>query len=387
MADSASAAGLSVSETPDKDRDSIEKLIPAFGSARNPVDVTAQAIASGVGNYQEILRTMLDSEGFDAVVVGSGMRGDVAVEVSTMIAEMAHTLTTPLAVTWFSTNDTAKAIMVDAGVPVFSDGSRSVGAIGALHRFRDIRGIVGRPVREPGDPNRADSARRIIAQAASDSVLLESESKALLALYGLPVTREHRVSSPAQAAAACADFGDNRVALKILSPDLPHKSDVGGVALHLDGASAVHAAAEKMLRTVTAAAPTAHIEGLLVQEMAEPGIEFMCGLHQDPIFGPVVAVGLGGVLVEVVGEVALRCVPLTFDHARDAITQLVGGRLASHSRGINHSQMDAVAEVMVTLGRIAIELPEIDQIDINPLVVSPSGQQVVDALVIVRAPR
>ena len=151
--------------------------------------------------------------------------------------------------------------------------------------------------------------------------MLESESKALLALYGLPVTREHRVSSPEQAAAACSDLGSNRVALKILSPDLSHKSDVGGVALHLDSASAVHAAAEKMLCMVTAAA------------------------------------------------------------------QLVGGHLASHSRGINHSQLEAVAEAMVTLGRIAIELPEIDQIDINPLVVALSGQQVVDVLVIVRAPR
>lgn len=378
MADVAHDVGLDVATTPAADQDLIEQWIPSFGSALNPVDVTAQAIASGVGNYQKILRTLVDSAGFDCVAVGSGLRGPQAVEVAEKVAATYVETDKPLALTWYSTNQDSRRVLVDAGVPTYQDSSRAIGALGALRRFQEQLGRVTKePVRTP-DPDRVAAARTALGEGRT---LTEAASKKLLGLYGLPVVRESAVTTVEAAVQAAETMAAYPVAVKVLSPDLPHKSDVGGVHLGVADGAGVRHAGEGILAAVAEHRPDARIEGLLVQQMAPSGVELVCGVHRDPIFGPVVTVGLGGLLVEIVADVALRKAPLTVDHARAALAEVAGGRLVSHSRGLTAEQVDAVATIMVTLGDLALELPEVAEIDINPLIVSPSTTLVADALV------
>ncbi|MCK0112018.1 acetate--CoA ligase family protein [Ornithinimicrobium sp. F0845] len=378
MADVAHDVGLEVATTPETDQALIEQWIPSFGSAVNPVDVTAQAIASGVGNYQRILRALVDSTGFDCVAVGSGLRGPQAVEVAEKIAATYVEADKPLVLTWYSTNQDSRRLLVDVGVPTYQDSSRAIGALGALRRFQEQQAnITAEPVRTP-DPDRAARARTLLG---GEPTLTEAGAKTLLGLYGLQVVQESAVTTVEAAVQAAETMAAYPVAVKVLSPDLPHKSDVGGVHLGVADGAGVRDAGEAILAAVAEHRPNARIEGLVVQQMAPSGVELVCGVHRDPIFGPVVTVGLGGVLVEVVADVALCKAPLTMEQARAALAEVADGRLVSHSRGITGEQADAIAEIMVSLGDLAVELPEVAEIDVNPLIVSSSTILVADALV------
>lgn len=379
LADSCSAQGFDVPELPPVDTAAIEPLIPAYGSARNPVDVTAQAIASGAANYAAVLRTMVDSKSLDAVVTLSGMRGPVALEVAGAIADVYRSTNKPMAITWMSPHKGATELLRDAGVPLFSDANRAVAAMAALRRHGEAR------IRRPAERGPVDAARRsacadILRRADGKPFLLESDTKELLGHYGLPVTWE-RVVTTADEAASAAESHGGRVALKALSYDLPHKSDVGGVRLDIktpqEARDAFHALGSDLERN----APLAHLEGVLVQEMVPSGTELMCGLHRDPVFGPIVTVGIGGTLVEIVSHVVLRRAPFDFDEAVAALTAIADGRLVSSSRGLTSAQVALVAGVLVSLSELSMEIDGIAELDINPLIVSARGVYVTDALV------
>jgi acyl-CoA synthetase (NDP forming) len=380
MADAAEGAGLVVAPTPEPDRRRIEGLIPSFGSALNPIDVTAQAVASGVGNYGQVLATLLASDGFDAVSIGSGLRGDSAVHTAEAVAAAYAGSGKPLTLALYSTNEQARRILIDAGVPTYPDSARSLGALGALRRHRDRPPVTG-PVPLPVDSGRVARARELLAAAGGRRTLTEFESTELLALYGLPVSRQYVACSPAEAAAAAGDLRFP-VAVKVVSADLPHKSDVGGVVLGVPDAASVEAAGQQILAAVAERAPSAAIDGLLVQEMAPRGIELICGLHRDPLFGAMVTVGLGGVLAEIHADVALRRTPVNAPDALSAIRSLSGGRLTTSSRGLPADQLTPLAGVLTALSALAGELPEVAEIDLNPVIVSPAGPRVADALVV-----
>lgn len=380
MADASIQAGLAVATTPESDQEAIHKLIPSFGSAVNPVDVTAQAIASGLENYQRIVDTLIHSQGFDAVVVSSGLRDGQDLEVAAKVADSYQTSDKPIVVNWYSTNQASRQRLVQAGVPTFSDIGRAVGALGALRRFQELK-VDAQPVVVP-DPGRvADVLRDLPAYAGP---LTEVASKTLLASFGLPVLAERVAADPAEAALFASEGVTSPLVLKLVSPDVPHKSDIGGVRLGLGSADEVHQAGVEILASAAQHAPTARVEGLLVQQMAPPGIEMMVGMHRDPVFGPVVTVGLGGVLVEILSQVALRKAPLSTRHARQAIADIAGGRLAAHSRGLKEGQVEQLAQVLVSVGRLAIELPQVQEIDINPIIASQDRLVIVDALVVLK---
>ena len=206
----------------------------------------------------------------------------------------------------------------------------------------------------------------------------------MLAGLGIGRATSRLVADPEEAAALVAD-DERAMVVKIVSPDLPHKSDVGGVRVGVRGADAVRAAATEILASVVRLAPSAVVEGLLVEEMAPSGIELVCGLHRDPVLGPVVTVGLGGLLVEVIGEVQHCKAPLTMDHARVAVEELAGGRLTSHHRGLSPAAVEQVADLLVRLGDLAVACPEVTEVDLNPVIVGPGELAVVDALVVCEA--
>jgi acyl-CoA synthetase (NDP forming) len=223
-----------------------------------------------------------------------------------------------------------------------------------------------------------------IEQARQDgrSLLDEVESKQLLDEAGIPTSGARRAETAGEAARVADEIG-YPVVLKILSPDIAHKSDVGGVALNLGDAEAVRRAFDAMLQAVSAAQPSARIEGVSVQRQAKPGTEVIVGMTKDPQFGPVIMVGLGGVLVEVLRDVAFRLVPLERRDARDMLREIKGFPLLQGYRGSPPADIAALETLILDVSRFVEAHPEIDELDLNPVFAYPDGAVAVDARVIV----
>jgi acetyltransferase len=216
-------------------------------------------------------------------------------------------------------------------------------------------------------------------------VLTEPEAKGLLAAYGIPVVAVHIATNPAEAGRIAASFA-GRTVLKILSPDITHKSDVGGVQLDLGSPEAVEAAARDMLERVRAHAPAARIEGFSVQEMIDrpDDHELILGIGEDATFGPVVVFGQGGVAVEVVGDRAIGLPPLNLVLAREMIARTRVSKLLAGYRNRPAAPLDAIARTLVQVSEMLVDLPEVAELDINPLLAGPEGVLALDARVVVR---
>ncbi|WP_187438232.1 acetate--CoA ligase family protein [Actinomadura decatromicini] len=380
LADGAGMAGLSVPEFPPGERDAIAAKMPQpfYGSASNPVDTTAQ-ITAAPDLFQTVLGEVVGGSVVDMAATVTWARPGAANDA---IIETYRSTDKPFAVlctTWLE--DFQKA-----GVPTFTDPRRVVHALAALARHT-LRRPPATPEFVP-DEDRARRVRSMLVEARNlgEDVLLESTAKRVMAEYGIPVTREIYVrgvrdSGPDEVAAAAAKLG-GPVALKVMSYQLPHKSDVGGLRLGLSGADAVKDAYRDMLAEVARRAPDAMISGVLVQEMAPARLEIGCGMRHDPVFGPMVALGPGGIMIEMLAETALLRPPFDAAAAKEAIGGLLGGRLVGGSRGLSPGELDLLAATMTGLGALALEVPEIAEVDVNPVRVADGGAVAADALIV-----
>ena len=225
-----------------------------------------------------------------------------------------------------------------------------------------------------------------IIQAARQqgrTVLSEIEAKQLLAAAGIPVIEARLAGSADEAAKVAAEFG-LPVALKIVSPQITHKSDAGGVKLGLATSEAVRAAFEEIVASAKKFAPEAQIEGVAVQRMAEPGVEVIVGMTTDPQFGPVLMFGLGGVLVEVLKDVAFRVVPLTPRDAREMVRDIQGFPLLEGHRGRPPADLAALESLLASVSSFVEQHPDIVELDLNPVFAYPKGAVAVDARIVLR---
>ena len=224
----------------------------------------------------------------------------------------------------------------------------------------------------------------MIEQARSEgrTLLNEVESKQLLESAGIATSGAKLARTADEAAQVAAELGFPAV-IKVLSPDIAHKSDVGGVALDLADADAVRGAFARMLESVRAAQPQARIDGVSVQRQARPGTEVIVGVTRDPQFGPVVMFGLGGVLVEVLRDVAFRLVPLGQRDAREIIHEIRGFPVLEGYRGTPAADLGALEDLILAVSRFVEAHPEIEELDLNPVFAYPDGALAVDARVIV----
>jgi acyl-CoA synthetase (NDP forming) len=224
------------------------------------------------------------------------------------------------------------------------------------------------------------------ALAAAGPVLAEAEAKVVLARYGVPRPPEALVRSADDAVAAAAHIG-GPVALKVQSPDITHKTEAGAVALGLVGDTAVRDSYQRVLASAGKAHPDAAVHGVLVQSMAPPGCEIILGITRDPTFGPMLMIGLGGIHVEVLRDVAFAPVPIERDEALALIGELRGAALLDGVREAPPADRAALAELMGALSRFAADHADlIEEIDLNPVIVHAQGQglTVVDALIVKR---
>ncbi|WP_261566533.1 acetate--CoA ligase family protein [Frankia gtarii] len=367
--------GLEVPELAAGTQERIAAVIPAFGSARNPIDTTP-----GVGLitgevYATILRELLSDDSIDAGVVLGWYGGDTRADA---IVEVYHSQDKPL-VPVVAVNP---ELMQGRDIPSFTDPTRAVQAVAAIARTsRRVMPDDGFTV----DEQRAARSRQALDEARSRPFVLETTAKDVLARYGVPVSRERTCSSADEAVAAFREIG-SRVVLKVMSYDLPHKSDSGGLVLNLRSEREVLEAFDLLTERFREEQPSVTVDSILVQEMVSSRLELAVGMQRDPVFGPMVAVGLGGVLIELIGEPVLLRAPFGLAQARAAVDRIAGGRIDHPTRGLPKEYREQLAQVVLGVGQLSVECPEVMSVDVNPVMVTADGIRAVDALIVLDTP-
>jgi acyl-CoA synthetase (NDP forming) len=387
MADILSAHGLELPVLEDDIQRRIMALLPSYGSAQNPIDATAQAI--GELGYAPLVELVAQSDRIDTILLITSLANEN--RAKKLADEMAGVTTDkPILLSTYTTASAAAiATLGAAGIPCYTAMPSCARAIRALVDYGAFQQRLA--ARAPAPPG-PDRARRDLARAlAAPGSRKASEAwKKMLGRYDVPLAAEALATSEDDAvmfAANMAGVTAPPVALKIQSPDILHKTEAGGVMLNLSGEAAVREGYRTVLARTKAAHPEARIDGVSVQLMAPPGIEIILGITRDPDFGPLLMVGLGGIHVEVLRDVAFAPVPLGIDDAEDLIAQLRGAVLLDGVRGAAPSDRAALVQLMVALSRLAADYADnIAEIDLNPVIVHPAGEgvTVVDALIVQR---
>ncbi|MDP6704760.1 MAG: acetate--CoA ligase family protein [Alphaproteobacteria bacterium] len=382
MADAACGAGLEVPELDAETRALIDPHLPSYATSVNPVDVTAQAIRE-VG-YARLAATLTGSPAVDAVVVLTSARSPVLFERDhEALARSAAAGGKPvLFYSYTLPMPEPVRLLAEAGYPLYTNMGTCARTLRLMADYRALReAFLAAPAIESSRHSQADDVARRLAEAGP--VLTEHRSKPLLAAYGLVETKAERlVQSADEAVAAWSEIGAP-VALKVQSPAILHKSDVGALALDLATDADLRAAYDEILGSARAHHADAEIEGVLVQPMAPPGLEVILGVHRDPNFGPLLMVGLGGVHVEVLGDVAFAPVPLDAAAARRLLDRLAGRALFDGGRGRPPADLEALVRLMVGLSRFAADHSDrVAEIDLNPVLVHDRGLTVADALIV-----
>ena len=368
----------------------LDELLPRTWSRGNPVDIIGDA---PVERYIAALHALSEDSGVDAVLVLHAPTAIVpSVEIAHAVAQ-ANGQIRPTLLTCFLGGEgvaAARRVFDEAGIPRYESPEDAVGAFLQLVNYRRNQELLMQTPRalpmQLADRERARGAVETVL-AEGRRMLTEPEAKALLAAYGIPVVETHCAANADEAARLAAQIGFP-VALKILSPDVTHKSDVGGVALGLATADAVREAGTAMLGRVGALRPQAHIEGFSVQRMAgKPGAsELIVGVASDPVFGPVVLFGQGGTAVEVIGDRAVGLPPLNDVLAEDMIGRTRVARLLAGYRDRPAADRAAIRDVLVRISQLVCELPEVSELDINPLLADHEGVIALDARVALSPP-
>ena len=379
FADAAVRGGLTLPPFAPATITKMRKLVPAFGSAENPADITA-AMFNDTTLFERTLDAVLEDPGLDQLVVLiASISGPRAAQCAEMVAAAAAKTDKPVSVQWSGRqgkSEEALKAFASAGVPFVTTPVRLARACAILARFAaDRRRLLPRKI-----PTVA--ASKDVQLPAGAVTLNEAESKAVLRAYEVPVAKEVFVAAGSDVAAASKQL-KAPFAVKVVSRDVPHKTEAGGVKLGVTR-DALAEAARQVTDSARKAVPGAKIDGVLVSEMAS-GLETLIGVINDPSFGPVVALGLGGVFTEVLKDVTYRVAPFGIETAREMIADLRAARLFDGYRGKPAADKEALAKALVATSRMAIALgPRLKELDINPVFVGPSGEGVVaaDALVV-----
>jgi acetate---CoA ligase (ADP-forming) len=386
-ADAAEAFGVGMPQPPEDMARKLRAYVPEFGALRNPCDLTAMMTKDN-RIAVEAVGTMLDGDTYGAIVVPltSLSRGSVA-RVEGM-GEAGRRMGKPVCLTyasgWIGGPSTLEAEM-HSHLQSFQSIDRCFATLAAWHR-RDDR-MLAEQIHGPRNATRvsperaADEAAKLIATARGHR-LTEREAKSVLAAYGVPVVQENLAQSAASAVEAARVLGFP-VALKVESPDIPHKSEAGVIRLNLKTSDEVREAFDAVMASAQRFAPRADLRGALVQPMVPAGIEVMVGARIDPQFGPLIVAGMGGVLVELLQDSATELAPVTAREAHAMLDKLRGKALFDGFRGSEAVNLDVLVDVIVRISELASDQREcIHELDVNPLVCSRSEVTAVDALIV-----
>jgi len=378
MADAAADLGLVVPPPSPEAQEKLKELLP-FAGVRNPVDTTAQ-VFNDISLIDRYLSILLDDGDYDAVALfltAVAASEDVALR---LVAELSRARTrfphVPLVISLAAPAELT-APFTNARYALFEEPTRAVRALAFLCRLSES---LGREVVSPTVEAPPDAVRVTGGAPTEDAAMRVLES------WGVRCVNRRLARSEDEAVRAADELG-GRVALKIVSPDIVHKTDVGGVLLDLEGDGPIREGFRTLTERATSLRPDAEVEGVLVTSMVDEGEDAVVGVVKDPTFGPAVMVGLGGVLVEVLDDVAFRLAPFDEDEARRMIADVKGARLFRAFRGRPDLDVDALAALLSRVSVLAAaeaEAGALSSIDLNPVRVLPKGQGVVvlDAVIV-----
>jgi len=371
-ADEAADCGLVLPVLPDELQRRIKEVVP-FGSGTNPVDVTGQTVGDR-SLYTRVLDLVCDYEGFDAILSFNASVGrspqEFAKVSDALFAARARHPERPMALSMRARPEIVQQLEAQK-ILHFSDPARATSVLGAMAH-------IGRQFDRPA-PEVPTATRRAALPAGG---LDEAGARALLASHGVPFAPQQVAQSADEAAEAAGRLGWP-VVMKVVSPDIAHKSDVGGVALNLADADAVRAAWHAMMARVKAACPQARIEGALLSPMVRGGIETVIGTVRDPVFGPMVMFGLGGVFVEVFKDVTFRRAPVSRQTALEMVREIRALPLLTGARGKPPVDLERLAEAISAVSIFAAaHRDEVASVEVNPFIALPQGGCAVDALIL-----
>jgi len=370
--------------------ETLDRVLPPAWSHGNPVDILGDAPP---GHYAAALEILMQDPDFDAVLVMNCPTALVdSIEPARAVAEaIAAKPGRPALACWLgeAAAEPSRRLLSGNGIATYETPDEAVRAFMHLVDYERNQALLMETPPALADDSKPDiaAARAIIARVLGEqrSVLTEPEAKSLLAAYAIPVLDTRSVASPEEAAKAAAEIGCP-VALKILSPDISHKSDVGGVNLDLATPLGVETAARRMLETVRSHRPDANLTGFTVQKMLDRSRahELIVGIADDSLFGPVLLFGHGGTAVEVIADRAVGLPPLNLVLAREMIARTRVSKLLRGYRDRPAADIAAIAAVLVRLSRLAGELAEVVELDINPLLADERGVVALDARIVVK---
>ncbi len=376
MADDAASRGLDVAPLPDETQQKFKELVP-FAGVRNPLDVTGQVLNDRT-LFEQGIKLVLDEGDYGGIVCFQGSGGknpDTADElIDTWRGIRESYPNRVIAVAGQFLPEIARAVEA-MGFPVAAEPTHATRAIAALHFFAEARdrAVDGLEIPVAVDP-------------LPTGPISEVEAMDILYQAGIPAMEEYLVTNADEAAAAAIQIAQP-VVMKVVSRQITHKSDVGGVRLDVDGGSEARRAFEKIIDSVQLYAPEAEIEGCLIAPMAGDGVETILGITRDPIFGPAVMFGLGGIFVEVLEDVTFRLAPIDVLEAHRMIREIRAFKILEGVRGYPTADLEALAEAISALSIFAaMHREQIISVEANPFLVKAAGEgaAALDAVLITR---
>ena len=393
-ADACTRAGLIIATPAPETIRRMSELYPKWAHCQNPMDMWPAAMFHGYQqSYRLILEALLQDSQVDAVICATGSHmqtEDDFMDVSGIIKELAGKYPhKPVAVTTFGANYSyyEKEIESDNTVLYYFSMERAARSLAALYQYHQI---IKKKTIETASPSPAPSGRILPSSGTKEATGLLSCGKGnlsqeialgLMEKYDVPTARWRRAENLAQALTYAADIG-YPVTMKIICPEIIHKSEAGGVILNIENDLQLEEAYSSLMREIKLKEPAASIEGALIQEYIRGGIELLLGCKRDPTFGPILAFGAGGIYTEILDDVALGIPPLTREETREMAGRTKISKILSGARGKSAVNMELLVDCLLNLGRLAMENPEIQEIDLNPLLAFPDRVIAVDARII-----
>ena len=384
MTDECIGRGMRLADLAPETVAKLREFVPSFGSINNPVDVTA-AIFNDLTLINRTLQTIVDDPGVDCIaMINASLQGEIANKIAAEIVAVSGKTAKPIYIAW-SARDVmapqAYAALEAARIPHYKSPVRCGRAMAAVSWYAEAKRRRDRQSGEKALTLSSAGARKALDGRTAD--VSEYQAKRILSEYGIAVTQEELATTREQALAVAKRIG-YPVAIKVQSPDISHKTEARAVRLNIGSDGELALAFEEVLSNARAYRKDASIEGVLIQEMVTDGLEAILGVTNDPLFGPAVMFGLGGIFAEVLKDVSFRLAPVTPSVAREMIEEIAGYPVLAGARGRPRADVDALVDAIVRLSALAVDLKDrVAELDINPLFVFAEGRGVkaADALI------
>jgi acetyltransferase len=372
--DSCIRNGLSVAPMSQAAKDKFKTFLPATASVANPVDVIGD---SDEKRYASALKVMLDEENIDGVIaIWTPTLMAKTVDIAKRVAEIGPGHGKPIMGCLLSLQNTKEVLQTlwQAKIPYYPFPEVAAKTLSMMCNFNEWMGKTITEVKVFDDVDKSRVAAVIErARSRKPSAVLEPEGYEILSAYGLPAL-SHALAKDVDQAVEWAEKNGYPVVLKIVSQDILHKTEVGGVVVDVETEEELRTKYADLMKRVRQHKPDARIEGVLVQPMAKPGVETIIGIKRDPQFGPLIMFGIGGIYVEVFKDVSFRICPIREGSARHMVAEIKGYKLLKGFRGRGPADTEKIVDCLQRLSQLAMDFPCFSEIDVNPFVVYESGQ-------------